>query len=160
MGLTATPHTFAVGEFVTPATMNGIRDALNELLLGASGKVTAPIATITTATVLATAPAVTGDGVKRFKITGSFYGLTGTVAGDIFEVKLIVAATLAVLGQWRITIPASPFQSDGKTITVSDVPAVGSLSYQMTMTRAVGTGSATVLAGATDPIEVIVERIA
>lgn len=123
-------------------------------------KGTANIGPFTAETTIANAVSVTGDGVKRFKITASFYALNGTVAGDVFEVKLKDSTAGTISGTWRILIPVSPFIADGRTICVTAVPAVGSHVYQMTLTRASGSGSGTVLAGAADPIEIVVEQIA
>ena len=105
------------------------------------------------------APSITGDGVKRFKITAAFYSLQGTVAGDVFEVILKDSSLGSTLGKIRVIIPATPFLTDGQNIMVSDVPAAGAHIYGLSCNRIVGTGQVSVLGGAGFPIEIIVEQI-
>ena len=111
------------------------------------------------ATIWARCGAASHSGVRRFRITGCLYSVQSTVPGDTFNIKIVDSTTAGVIQQTRVNIPATGF-SDGVSIVASDVPAVGSHAYQLVCERAVGTGTGTVLAGVTDPIEIIVEMIA
>jgi hypothetical protein len=154
-GLTDAPN--------VPADIQALAVALNNDLArlnGLSSKVATPVGPLTSLTSLVTAAPVTGDGVKRFKITGSFYSIVGTVAGDVFEARLYDGSLSTLLGMQRVLIPASPFQTAGVTVVTTNVPAAGSHLYQMYLARVTGTGTATVSGGNTFPIEIIVEQIA
>ena len=113
----------------------------------------------TTQVTVITAPAVVGDGVKRFKITGKSANTTFTVAGDVFDFKLLCDGT--VIANYRKTIVTG---SDGGVppLIVSDVPAAGSHTYTMSLGRVSGTGTATITPSTItgDKIEIIVEQIA
>ena len=106
-----------------------------------------------------TAPVVTGDGVKRFKITGKSANTTFTVAGDVFDFKLLCDGT--VIANYRKSITTG---SDGGVppLIVSDVPAAGSHTYTMSLGRVSGTGTATITPSTItgDKIEIIIEQIA
>jgi len=129
---------------------------------GVSAKTTASVGPGigTVETVIATAPAITGDGVKRFKITGTCYGVSSSVAGDTFEIRLKDSTTATVLQSQKVACPIAVAYSDGKTIVVSNVPAVGSHVYTFVAIRITGTGAGTVPGSAAFPIEIIVEQIA
>ena len=123
------------------------------LFKAVGAKVTATVTPITTGSVtLVYAPPVTGDGIKKFKITGAVFNLTSTVTTDSFVLSLWGGAALAATRQ-------SPTGS-GQTIVGTDVPAAGAVAYALTITRNIGTGTGTVPASASAPIEIIVEQIA
>jgi len=149
-------------------TMSGVDNTFTDIPTSAlvyalqpalSNKVTTTTGAITTTTVVNSGVTITGDGVKRFKITGSFYMLTGTVVGDQFEVRVVDATTTAVLQMMRMAVPTSTIAGSG-SFSVSDVPAAGSHNYQLQMARISGTGTGSIGAGATIPLEIIVEQIA
>lgn len=121
------------------------------------GRTTTTIGPFTTTTTLATAPTVVGDGVKRFKITGSVHSISGTVAADIFSVRLTCDGVDIRSGLSTIT---GNYTSDSVTRTVTHVPAVGTRTYALIAVRVAGTGTGTISASATDPAEIVVERIA
>jgi hypothetical protein len=143
------------------ATISDFSTAVTALIPGASGVVaqaTANVTPITTADVtLVTAPSITGDGVKRFKITGSFFRSYSTVGGDILTFKLKDnGTTIRSAGGSMI---AGAFLN-ALNLVVTNVPTTGAHVYTMTAIRSSGTGTGTVEASAADPIEIIVERIA
>lgn len=128
-----------------------------------TARATASVGGISTTEVpVLTAPTVTGDGVKRFKISAMFQLIVGTVDGDQFDLKLKDSTLGTVLTAQRTTILAGTGwkQADGVAVVVSDVPAAGLHAYQLAAVRAGGTGTGSVFGTTTAPIEIIVERIA
>jgi len=123
---------------------------------GVTAQVTANVGSITTTdVVLVTAPAVTGDGIKRFKITASFEYVTST-AGDRYIAK-IKAGGVQIKDGLLTCVTAS---SDSFTLVTTHVPATGACVYTLTVYRWQGTGTGLVSGWASAPIEIIVERIA
>lgn len=122
---------------------------------------TADISFAGTETDVVSAPAVTGDGVKKFKITATVWTLGATVAGDIFELRLKDASSGTLLTAQRVMAQiTSTGATDGATITTAHVPAAGTRVYKLAVIRTGGTGTGTVKATATSPAEIIVEQIA
>ena len=119
-----------------------------------------PFSTPESAGILA-ALSVTGDGVKKFKITASFQSMTGTVVGDVFAFYLKDGATVIKTHRVYVTSALQGFiGAAGGTITAVDTPAVGSHSYTLTAIRLNGTGTGVVVGNAAAPIDIIVEQIA
>lgn len=110
-----------------------------------------------TENTMATAPTVTGDGVKRFKVTASFGGFTGTVPAAIFQFILKCDGTQIRQALGTITANGT---IDAKPLVVTHVPAAGARVYTFTAVRVGGTGTGQMIGSATDPIEIIVEQIA
>jgi len=110
-------------------------------------------------TVLLVAPSITGDGVKKFKITVNFYAIVNTGAGDVYEVAIMDATTGIVLAGRYIPMNAGAGNVAGQAITTSDVPAVGGHVYQIVGKRLAGTGTAQLVGAATLPTEITVEQI-
>ena len=109
---------------------------------------------------LITAPPVTGDAVKRFKITASFWCLSGSVNGDRFRMYLKGSSPANPVATFDFTVTNGTMS--GSTLSISDVPIVGAQTYSLTILRVSGTGTATlnatpVVAGA--PFEILVEQI-
>jgi len=112
---------------------------------------------------LVVAPVITGDGVKRFKITGTIPLLMSTVAGDGFELQLLEYNSATVVKKARV-IPAVAvgisYGASGLTLTGTDIPAAGSRIYALQVCRVNGTGTGTVYADAVGyTIEILVEQI-
>ena len=101
------------------------------------------------------APAVTGDGVKKFKITASGFSVHCTVPGDVFE--FIIKDGAAILNKCRVNAVS---YTDSISLVATDIPAAGSHSYTLTGVRITGTGTGLVVGSAATPIEIIVEQIA
>ena len=115
----------------------------------------------TTEVVLATAPSITGDGAKRFKITASFKNMVSTVATDVFVLRIKNGA--AVIKEHQVFVYGSSAGgwagSGGQDAFTTDVPAVGTHAYSCVVARVLGTGLGTVEAAAVAPLEILIERI-
>jgi hypothetical protein len=125
-----------------------------------STKVTSNVSGITGAAdvaIVTSSAAVVGDGIKRFKITASYFTMTGTVSGDAFDFKIKDQSTGVTLTAFRTII--APNGTEGKSFVYTDVPAAGSHIYQFTAIRGVGTGTGQVSAGTAGPAELIVEQV-
>ena len=114
-----------------------------------------PTSGITALPVLS-APAVTGDGAKRFRISASIFKVAGTVDGDEFILQLR-DENLTSMAVFSITIGNG--KSSGRTISATQVPTAGTHTYTLAIYRVNGTGTATVVAAALSPLEIIVEQI-
>lgn len=129
-----------------------------------STKVTASVGSITGAAdvaIVTSSAGVTGDGVKRFKITASFWCFNSTVANDGFDFKIKDQSTGATIATFREQASSTAgLSAGGGSFIVSDVPAIGSHVYQITAIRTSGTGTGTVSASATAPAEILVEQVA
>jgi len=112
----------------------------------------------TTRQAVVLAPNVTGDGVKKFKITASVPMVQGTVVTDHFYMVLLDATTGVDFASYLIpfTTTAAGIFSPGGTYTIYDTPAAGLHGYRLDIMRAFGTGTGLVYL----PTEVIVEQIA
>ena len=104
------------------------------------------------------APNVTGDGVKKFKITASVPMVQGTVVTDHFYLVLLDATTGVDFANYLVpfTTTTAGIFSPGGTYTVYDTPAAGLHGYRLDIMRAFGTGTGLVYL----PAEIIVEQIA
>lgn len=119
---------------------------------------TAPTAPIAAASYIhAIAPAVTGDGAKRFRISVTAWQMTGA-AGEVFDLAINDQTAGTVLALHRVPI-ASSTMSNGITFVATDVPAAGSHVYNCSAARVLGTGTAIIQAAATAPREITVEQI-
>lgn len=105
--------------------------------------------------VVATAPSVTGDGVKRFRITASFEQIV-SASGDIYIMKLKANGTQVKDGLFTCKTSTA---SDSGTLVTTHVPASGACVYTLTAVRFSGSGSGAVYGSATSPIDIIVEQI-
>ena len=110
-------------------------------------------------TVLLVAPSITGDGVKKFKITANFYAITNTGTGDVYEVGIMDATAGTNLAARYIPMNAGAGNVAGQAIATVDVPTAGAHVYQLVGKRLAGTGTASLVAAATTPTEIIVEQI-
>jgi hypothetical protein len=110
-------------------------------------------------TALLSAPSITGDGVKKFKITANFYAINNTGANDVYEVNIIDLTLGTVLAGRYIPMLAGAGNVAGQCITTVDVPAAGAHVYQITGSRLAGSGVGSLVASTTHPIEIIVEQI-
>jgi hypothetical protein len=108
---------------------------------------------ITTAWVaVATAPAVTGDGVKKFLITFTYTEAYSTVAGDLCQFAIRNGA--ATVGPYQ-DVSLTAIWANGRTLSVFDTPAAGAVTYAASAYRKAGTGTVTVGSS-----QVIVQQIA
>jgi len=106
----------------------------------------------TAATGIVNAPAVIGDGVKKFKITFAYTEAYSTVNGDIC--RFAIRNALAIIGPYQ-DVTLSTTWGNGRTMVAFDTPAAGAVSYSGSGSRVVGSGALTVSAS-----QVIVEHIA
>jgi hypothetical protein len=135
--------------------------ALSSYALAVSAKLTTATAGFyAAATPLLSAPSITGDGAKKFKITANFTSITSTGANDIFNMTIRDSTLVTVLSARYIPMPATAGAAAGHCMTTVDVPAVGAHVYQLAGERVGGTGIATVQGYSNAPIEIIVEQIA
>jgi len=111
-------------------------------------------------TGLLSAPSITGDGVKQFKITVNFTAITSTGASDIFNMTIEDATLGVILTTRNIPMGATAGTVTGACMTTVDVPAAGAHVYRLAGTRLQGTGVGTLPAAVTFPIDIIVEQIA
>jgi len=155
----AATSTASAGNTITQsAPIAALRGVLDSAV---TAKTTAAVATAggSVSVPVVTAPNITGDGVKKFKITASVPMVSGTVVTDHFYFS-IIDATLgttvfgAILSPF-VTTTAGIF-AGGATYTAYDVPAAGPHGYRLDYVRAFGTGIGTVYF----PAEIIVEQIA
>lgn len=154
----AATSTLSAGNTITQTTqITALRGVLDPAVVTQSTGTLGP--GFTTAAPIITAPSVTGDGVKRFKVTGKSAVTQFTAVGDIFDYRLNYGAT--VIAAYRVIVTSTSYAST-PTLTVSHVPAAGAAIYSLSAIRVSGTGTAlispTALAG--DIIEIIVEQIA
>lgn len=113
----------------------------------------------TTELDIITAPAVTIAATsRRLKLSFMCRGYAATVAGDIFAISIKEGAT--VLGGTVYTPPGTSVTGIGHhAFAIVDSPTVASHTYKVTIQRISGTGTATVSATATEPIQFIVEDV-
>ncbi len=159
----ATPY---VGQYVDDAVAGLLR--WNGTSWSASGYVTKAAVTATVGGITTTTftsligVTVTGDGVKRFKITGSVPLMTSTVAGDGFDLRLYESNSGTTIKKARaiVVTVGGGINGPGMTLVGTDVPAAGSRTYILQVCRSVGSGSGSVYADATGfSIEILVEQI-
>lgn len=110
----------------------------------------------TTELTVATAPAITGDGTSKVKISVAWNSMTFSVAGDIFEIHIKDGATQ--LANYRVKGQGTTAEAGGSTFVV-DVPSAAAHTYTATVQRITGTGTVTMAAGSTQPITILVEQL-
>jgi len=111
-------------------------------------------------TGILSAPSITGDGVKKFKITANFAAITSTGANDVFNLTIEDNTLGTVLSTRTKYMPATAGAASGSCMTTVNVPAAGTHVYRLAGQRAGGTGIGTLPGNAASPIEIIVEQIA
>lgn len=109
----------------------------------------------TTELDVVTAPAIMGDGSTPVKVSVAWNSLTGSVAGDTFEIHIKEGATQ--LQNARIKVQGTAAEAGGSTFVVL-TPSAGSHTYKATVVRVNGTGTATLAAASTQPITIAVEQ--
>lgn len=154
----AATSTLSAGNTITQTTQTtNLRGVMDPAAVTQSTGTLGP--GFTTDAPIITAPAVTGDGVKRFKITGKSSVTQFTAVGDIFDFRLKDGAT--VIAVHRMVVVSTSY-AHTPILTVSHVPTAGSHTYSMSLVRVSGTGTAlispTAITG--DVLEIIVEQIA
>lgn len=110
----------------------------------------------TAASTLVSAATITGDGTSKVRITVFGHAVSGTVANDVFDFKIMDGAT--TISTHRFLVPGSGFVGL-PPIGAVDTPSATTHTYSCTLTRVSGTGTATVNAGAGLPITIIVEQL-
>jgi len=110
-------------------------------------------------TGLLSAPSITGDGVKKFKITVNFQAITSTGASEVYNINIDDSTLGVILTNRQFIMPATAGSQIGACMTTVDTPAAGSHVYRLTGTRTAGAGIGTLPANANSPIEIIVEQI-
>lgn len=104
---------------------------------------------------LVTAPAVLGDGVKRFKITASFEQVVSGAA-DVYNLNIRYNGAII---RDTVVFCNSTTAGNGSTLVVTHVPTAGSATYSFTAFRFSGVATGQVRGAANSPIEIIVEQI-
>lgn len=117
--------------------------------LAPSGNIGAGLANVIVAS------AVTGDGVRMFKVTFTFYQAVGTVSGDTFEA--LITRNGGIVGGLLFPVPADG--ANGRTVVIFDTPPSGTATYTGAIQRATGTGTVSVFASPSRPAHLIVEQI-
>lgn len=117
-----------------------------------------------TAGVFSGVPSVTGNGTTRFRISCSFLVLTGTVVGDVFDVYLLDSTTGTILKTQRCYVTAATgggsfIGAPGQTLMTIDTPATGTHVYNVAYRRVAGTGTGTLSASATAPLDLVIEQL-
>jgi hypothetical protein len=113
-----------------------------------------------TGTLILAAPSITGDGVKKFKITANFHAITSTGTNDEFNFTIEDSTTSTVLSTRGVLMPSAAGQEAGQCMVTTNVPTAGAHVYKLCGGRVGGTGIATVVAAPGFPIDIIVEQIA
>lgn len=153
-----------VGQYIDDATLGLLRWNGTSWVAPLTPAVTTRYTTATSAFstpayVAFIAPAVTGDGIKRFRITVTAWHMTGAYQ-DVFDWTINDQTLGTVVATHRVPI-LSGGVSSGVTFVATDVPAAGSHVYNCSAIRASGTGgTGTIQATATAPREITVEQIA
>jgi len=117
----------------------------------------APIDFGTAPLTFVTAPTVTGDGVKKYKITFTTYAIRGLNTTDTFD--LMIQRNGTTIGGINTGFLTTGF-ANGKTVVIYDTPPAGATTYSAMGARSSGTGYATLFVTASVPTQVIVEQIA
>jgi len=164
-GNTATPHGVTGGvpgkgnanTWTQDQTFSANITAAN-LFKAVTARATADVGPTSGTAVLSVvaAPSITGDASKRFKVTSSFFKVTGTVNGDEFYIYLNDSIGVNV-ATFSVTI--SGLNAGGRTVSTSLVPTAGAHVYTLQIQRLSGTGTATVSASAFAPAEILVEQV-
>jgi hypothetical protein len=115
-----------------------------------SGTTTLDIATASAVTIAATN--------RRLRITGTWRGITGTSATDVYSFRLQEGSTVLTEQNQSMEV-TSQGHNGGSIIAYVDSPSVASHTYKMTFTRVNGTGTGTVNGASTYPIRVVVEDV-
>lgn len=110
--------------------------------------------------VLVTAPSVTGDALKQFKIGFTWYGVSSSVPGDVIQIRIKKGATVIGFVQLLTTTGTGTSALVGGGFFALDTPAAGSTVYTATAIRLFGTGSCNVYASSFAPMTLIVEHVA
>ena len=152
----STSHDFLAGEVLTAALM----DSLPQGVLGigtatADSSSTSGTTTLDLVTASAVTIAATG---RRLRITGTWRSITGTVSGDVFSFRIQEGAT--VLDEQNQQIEVASVGHNGGVIQ-ADVasPTAASHTYKLTVTRVLGTGTASVAGAATYKMKILVEDV-
>lgn len=143
------PRTWVTGEIVNAAEMNtDIRDNASflretrmtpEVILSANVGPTSG----TTELTLATLAAFTADGATVVALSFNWYNVTCTVTTDIFQVRLREGATL--LQPWLLPPNGTANLGSGFCQWIG-TPSAGSHTYNVSLLRVGGTGTATYVA--------------
>lgn len=151
MSYTGTPHTFTVGEVVTAATMNAVRDFMTGVTSGFDGSYTPVLSASTTAPTLGSGSSVVGEYTQD--------GLHGRVQGHA-DITAGTSGTTVGSGAYLLNLPVAAITTavvvghgyffDASTTTTYDVTLrlVTSTSVRLYFTGnssgSLGAGSATV----------------
>jgi hypothetical protein len=115
---------------------------------------------ITTAqTTVLSAPSYTPISSGRLlKITGRWRGLNGSVANDIFAIRLTDFG-VAQLNEINVQLTSTNGVAGGTIVTYVANPSVTAHTYTIAADRVLGSGSMIVQANAAYPCQIIVEDI-
>lgn len=157
MGWTA-PRTFVTAEIETAAIFNThLRDNLLFLKSGVANltnqNTSVGPTSGTTELTLDTSGSVTFDGTTLAEISFSWYNISQTVATDVFFVRLYDGSTQ--LQQWFNDISAN---GGGGNMRAVLTPSAGAHTYTARLVRSSGTGTASMVAGATTPGQLLVRQ--
>lgn len=159
----STPKTWAAAELVDEAEMNThLRDNLNYLndlrIKYAQRSTNFGGITSSQSTVL-TAPAFTPISASRIiKITARWRSIVSTVANDIFSLR-INEVSVGQINEVNVGDTSGSGKGGGTNICYVPSPSATSHTYALAADRVAGSGTGTIEAAATYPIQIIVEDI-
>lgn len=142
----STSRVFTVQQVLPSATMNDLPQGV----LGIT-RVTANVGPTvgTTEMDVITAPAVTIAGTtRRLRISFHCRGIEGTIGTDYYALRIKEGATGLAEIQHQVINPNSSEALAAELFAIIDSPTAASHTYKVTLQRVVGTGVATVDAGA------------
>lgn len=155
----STSRVFTAGQVLTAAQMNDLPQGLLAIQRGTSD--VGPTSGTTELDII-TAPAVTPAGTnRRIKVSFHCRGLTGTVAGDIFILRIKEGPTVYQESHYNVPgtsgSSATAIASDFSVII--DSPPASSHTYRVSIQRLAGTGTAICTGSATGPLHLQVEDV-
>lgn len=156
--MASTPQDFTSGLVLTDTMMDKLPQGAMTL---ASSTSSAAATSGTTELDVLTATAVTpAEAGRRWRLRWHCLGITGTVANDIFTVRIKEGATELNASRNVTIVTGVSIASGGCDFeAIVDSPTLVAHTYKVTIARNTGTGTATVGAAATTPMTLTLEDI-
>lgn len=149
--------TRAAGYIITATNWNEVINNLTFLRNGvytvSTGTVSVGPTSSTTELTLSSITPPTFDGSTAMVLSYSWYNVTQTVSTDTFFIRLYDGSTQ--VAQYFL-IPGS--NCGGGTVQVALTPSAGSHTFTARIVRNSGTGTASVVAGGTAPMQLLAEQ--
>lgn len=121
--------------------------------------VTTNSAAFSAETVLATLPAITVDGNTEIEVVFSWYNFSHTVTTDTVQCYLYDGATAGSGTILQVWLQAFAANGGSGAMRWRGIPSAGSHTYTARAARTQGTGTATMVAVATDPAQLTVTPV-